>query len=100
MDSGKGGHVQDVADGGSSAGDRSMAAAGAGIAAEGRDDGKRKTGAGERGGHCGLETAGGFEHDQRHINRRQTLDETFQAFAAQEHGISTSRLRQRAVKLS
>ena len=50
------------------------------------DDGERQAGAGESGGDRGLEAASGFQHDQRHVERRKTFDETFQSFAVTRDG--------------
>ena len=45
-----------------------------------------REGAGESGGDRDLEAAGGFEHDQRHVERLEALDEVFEAFAVARDG--------------
>src|ERR1700730_2179641 len=57
-----------------------------------------QTGSGEGRRDLGFEAAGGFEHDQRHIERCEAFDEAFEAFAVARDGKGLVRRQQMHVK--
>ena len=50
------------------------------------DDGERQAGAGEGRRDSRFEAACRFQHDERHIERREAFDEIFEAFAVARDG--------------
>jgi hypothetical protein len=55
------------------------------------DHRQRQSRSGERRGHHRLEAAGGFQHHERRRQRRQALDQAFQAFAVARDGEGLTR---------
>lgn len=55
------------------------------------DDGEWQSGSGEGRRDRGFEAAGGFQHDQRHVERGEAFDEVFEAFAVGRDGKGLAR---------